>query len=61
MNNTTTMEYLADYNISCGRNNLLGTIREDSAPFLYPVIVEYSLIGAVVLYIMWKHVGLSPK
>lgn len=32
-------------NSSCGRVNIMGTIVQDSAPYLYPFIVEYSLIG----------------
>lgn len=34
-----------DTNLSCGRVNIMGTIVQDSAPYLYPFIVEYSLIG----------------
>lgn len=48
-------------NLSCGRVNIMGTIVDDSAPFLYPFIVEYSLIGAVVIYVMWKHIGRYQK
>lgn len=39
----------------------MGTIVQDSAPYLYPFIIEYSLIGAVVIYVMWKHIGRYPK
>ncbi len=46
---------------SCGRINIMGTIVQDSAPYLYPFIIEYSLIGAVVIYVMWKHIGRYPK
>lgn len=48
-------------NTSCGRVNIMGTIVKDSAPYLYPFIIEYSLIGAVVIYVMWKHIGRHPK
>lgn len=48
-------------NSSCGRVNIMGTIVQDSAPYLYPFIVEYSLIGAVVIYVMWKHIGRYAK
>lgn len=44
-------------NSSCGRVNIMGTIVQDSAPYLYPFVIEYSLIGAVVIYVMWKHIG----
>ncbi|XP_062137737.1 proton channel OtopLc isoform X9 [Drosophila sulfurigaster albostrigata] len=45
---------------ACGRIDIMGTIVYDSAPYLYPFIIEYSLIGAVVLYVMWKHIGRYP-
>uniref|UniRef100_U5EQT7 Putative conserved plasma membrane protein n=1 Tax=Corethrella appendiculata TaxID=1370023 RepID=U5EQT7_9DIPT len=45
----------------CNRTNYMGTIVEDSAPYLYPFIIEYSLIGAAVIYVMWKHIGRYPK
>lgn len=48
-------------NSSCGRVNIMGTIVQDSAPYLYPFIIEYSLIGAVVIYVMWKHIGRYAK
>lgn len=35
----------------------MGTIVQDSAPYLFPFIVEYSLIGAAVVYVMWRHIG----
>lgn len=35
----------------------MGNIEEASEPYIYPFIIEYSLIGAAVLYVMWKHVG----
>lgn len=46
---------------SCGRVNIMGTIVQDSAPYLYPFIIEYSLIGAAVIYVMWKHIGRNPR
>lgn len=48
-------------NLSCGRVSIMGPIVHDSAPYLYPFIIEYSLIGAVVIYVMWKHIGRYPK
>ncbi len=29
----------------------------DMSPFLYPFVIEYALIGATVLFVMWRHVG----
>lgn len=46
---------------TCGKINIMGTIVKDSSPYLYPFIIEYSLIGAVVLYVMWKHIGRYQK
>ncbi|XP_045478835.1 uncharacterized protein LOC123683888 isoform X7 [Harmonia axyridis] len=46
---------------TCGRLNIMGTIVNDSAPYLFPFIIEYSLIGAAVIYVMWKHIGRNPK
>lgn len=46
---------------SCGRVNIMGTIVQDSSPYLYPFIIEYSLIGATVIYVMWKHIGRNPR
>ncbi|XP_028166439.1 proton channel OtopLc-like isoform X11 [Ostrinia furnacalis] len=45
----------------CGRDPIMGTIVSDSAPYLYPFIIEYSLIGAAVIYVMWKHIGRYPR
>lgn len=47
--------------LSCGRINIMGTIVQDSAPYLFPFIIEYSLIGAAVIYVMWKHIGRNPR
>ncbi|XP_055713276.1 proton channel OtopLc isoform X4 [Phlebotomus papatasi] len=46
---------------ACGRVNIMGTIVQDSAPYLYPFIIEYCLIGAVVIYVMWRQIGRYPK
>lgn len=45
----------------CGRVNIMGTIVQESGPYLYPFIIEYSLIGAAVIYVMWKHIGRNPR
>jgi hypothetical protein len=38
----------------CGRNNIMGSIVQDAAPFLFPCTIEYSLICAAICYVMWK-------
>ncbi|XP_076176096.1 proton channel otopetrin-like a isoform X2 [Ptiloglossa arizonensis] len=45
----------------CGRVNIMGTIVQDAEPYLFPFIIEYSLIGAAVIYVMWKHIGRHPR
>lgn len=39
----------------------MGNIVQDAAPYLFPFIIEYSLIGAAVIYVMWKHIGRHPR
>uniref|UniRef100_T1I0N1 Uncharacterized protein n=1 Tax=Rhodnius prolixus TaxID=13249 RepID=T1I0N1_RHOPR len=46
---------------NCDRINIMGTIVQDSAPYLFPFIIEYSLIGAAVIYVMWRHIGKNPR
>lgn len=46
---------------ACGRINIMGNIVQDSAPYLFPFIIEYSLIGAAVIYVMWRHIGRHPR
>ncbi|XP_034246096.1 proton channel OtopLc isoform X2 [Thrips palmi] len=46
---------------SCVRINIMGNIVRDAAPYLYPFIIEYCLIGAAVVYIMWRHIGYNPR
>lgn len=46
---------------NCERTNIMGTIVQDSAPYLFPFIIEYSLIGAAVIYVMWCHIGRNPR
>ena len=41
----------------CMKDNIMGTILSDISPYLYPFIVEYSLIGAAFLYVMWSNIG----
>ncbi|KAF5282178.1 hypothetical protein FQR65_LT02875 [Abscondita terminalis] len=45
----------------CGKVKIMGTIVQESAPYLFPFIIEYSLIGAAVIYVMWKHIGRNPR
>lgn len=42
---------------ACFNDNTLGKLWTSSMPYLFPFIVEYSLIAAAVTYIMWQSVG----
>ena len=39
----------------CRRTNVIGQLVQDASQFLFPCTIEYSLICAAVLYMMWKH------
>lgn len=41
----------------CKTDNVMGSILLNASPYLYPFIVEYSLIAAAFLYIMWASIG----
>ncbi len=34
----------------------MGRLLAESGPFLFPCTIEYSLISAAVLYMMWKNI-----
>jgi len=48
-------------NFTCGRIDLMGDIGIKASPYLYPFVIEFSLIGAAVLLIMWARVGKNPR
>ncbi len=39
------------------KTDLLGHTMEHAAPYIFPFIIEFSLIGAIVAYIMAEHIG----
>lgn len=39
----------------CRRSNVLGQLVQDASQFLFPCTIEYSLICAAILYMMWKY------
>ena len=39
----------------CRRTNVIGQLVQDASQFLFPCTIEYSLICAAILYMMWKH------
>lgn len=38
---------------------VMGSLVANSSPFLFPCTIEYSLICAVILFEIWKHVKLQ--
>ena len=53
------MEELKSECMEHSSNFLPENILSLSSPYLYPFIIEYSLIGASVAYIMSKHIGIK--
>ncbi|XP_055371549.1 proton channel OtopLc isoform X2 [Condylostylus longicornis] len=41
----------------CRRTNIIGTLVQDASPFLFPCTIEYSLICAAILYVMWRSIS----
>ena len=39
----------------------MGDIVKYSGPYLFPFVIEYSLIAAAVLFAMWKNIGKNPR
>ncbi|XP_061185369.1 proton channel OtopLc-like [Saccostrea echinata] len=45
------------YRLGCNRNSLMSDVVETSSSYLYPCTIEYSLICAGILYVMWRNIG----
>lgn len=43
--------------VDCGRDSIMGKLVNSVSPFLFPCSIEYSLICAATLYVMWKHLN----
>lgn len=44
----------------CRRTNIMGSLVQDASPFLFPCTIEYSLICAAILYVMWRNISKLP-
>lgn len=44
----------------CRRTNIIGSLVQDASPFLFPCTIEYSLICAAILYVMWRNISKLP-
>ena len=53
LQNAVRGEKLDDYFYS----QVMHDLHQTSGPFLFPCTIEFSLICAAILFIMWKHVG----
>ena len=49
------------HNFTCGRQAIMGDIVRTTSPYLFPFVIEYSLIAAGVLLAMWKNIGRNPR
>lgn len=45
------------HSFSCLHSEVMGRLLAKSGPFLFPCTIEYSLISAAVLYMMWKNIS----
>lgn len=46
----------------CRRTNIIGSLVQDASGFLFPCTIEYSLICAAILYVMWKNISkVAPR
>ncbi|BFZ21294.1 hypothetical protein BsWGS_24333 [Bradybaena similaris] len=52
---------VADLDDICQWSDMMGKAVEAAGPYLYPCTIEYSLMCAGILYIMWKNVGKRPR
>lgn len=48
---------LTKYRLGCHMNSLMSDVVETSSSYLYPCTIEYSLICAGILYVMWRNIG----
>lgn len=46
---------------ACEKIDILGDTIENCGVYLFPFIIEFSMIGAHIVYNMWKNVGNKPK
>lgn len=45
------------YIYECRRTNIIGSLVQNASPFLFPCTIEYSLICAAILYVMWRNIS----
>lgn len=45
----------------CRRTDIMGALVQNASPFLFPCTIEYSLICAAILYVMWKSMAKNKR
>ncbi|XP_050299957.1 proton channel OtopLc-like isoform X2 [Anthonomus grandis grandis] len=58
INNKTNISAETNY---CPEGRLMGSLVTNASPFLFPCTIEYSLICAVILFEMWKHIRINSE
>lgn len=55
------IEGLAHPEVKCYWTEMMGNVVNRASPYLYPCSIEYSLICAGIMYVLWQQVGRGPK
>jgi hypothetical protein len=48
------------YSEDCIHNEIIGNTIQNSSVYLFPFIIEYSIIGVAVIFSMWNGIGNDP-
>lgn len=54
INDDKVKDVLDTMDNECQRLEVMGNLVQNASPFLFPCAIEYSLICAAILYLMWK-------
>ncbi|XP_023217993.1 otopetrin-2-like [Centruroides sculpturatus] len=57
--NKTVIDETLYSNHECRRSSIMGKLVQDASQFLFPCVIEHSVIAAAILFMMWKNVGKS--
>lgn len=56
--------YLAEFRphslLRLHTQTVMGRLQQSATPFLFPFVVEYTMICAATLYVMWDQMGIDP-
>ena len=52
---------MRSYSNDLPRKEIIGETMENASVYLFPFIIEYSIIGSAVIYNMWKNIGKNPQ